>query len=268
MVVCYRCMNNNCEESRDESSFSIWTLFKKYDYQTALTYINTLTDEQLYKLRSGYSFAHTQVYYISSITPNYNEERYNALFILIKLSLLLPKNKFIKLISMGTQTDNKHTALHHLYENCVNPQKNNIKRCTDLFIRFGLKMNQKNSNGLSPNDYLQQKKQYGLFDEKIKKLTFDYKSIENDLKPIILETFYNEFEKCEKCNRIISYISDLEKINKNDFILKMKNNIDNIIKALNLRLQVNEYFKKSCKAEAKVIEAHEHIINIYKNLVN
>jgi hypothetical protein len=224
--------------------------------------------------KKGYTYLHLMSWFISYPCYKLKNQSRSALMFFKCLSECLDKDLFYKMLIQGTNENKTWTVLHCVYETCQNIYKTDICELVKILLRAGLSLDMPDDNGNTPN-MIYQKKNNKVIKTKVNIYTKKYKSAENIFIKYMIKDYKNNFNICERCGNLVSYLYDLDNFGKylksNDdknFLLKYGKLINNII--INRKMVTDTYKESDLNNEKQINQStisHEYVTNLYENLL-
>ncbi len=195
----------------------------------------------------GYTYPQWQIYYLSK-----NRHDYKSLHrSILHLFRVLSNYPFFKdMIRYGSKNDPLHHTLHHFtkYMDRVSYLQNEMMV---ILTENGLSMEDEDSDGMTPRDYLSNIRLHPEDLRRVNELTRLYKECER----VLFETI--AVRKCEMCNDAIAPYDDLSNISN----ISNNSQIQEIMK---LREECADIYRAyDCSSVAR----HQYIIDRYKNIL-
>lgn len=198
----------------------------------------------------GYTYPQWQIYYLSK-----NRHDYRALHrSVLHLFRIMSSYPFFKdMIRYGSKNDPLHHTLHHFtkYMDRVSYNQNEMLA---ILTENGLSLEDEDSDGMTPRDYLSNIR---LNQEDLKRaneLTRLYKERERVLFEAV------RVRRCEICNDAIAPYNDLSNISN---ICNISNN-SQIQEIMSLREECADIYRAY---NSSSVARHQYVIDIYKSLV-
>lgn len=262
MTICALCIDKTQQETNNIEK-DIWG-FYPYKYPTLFLmkrafdrFIKNI-DDGFYSSynEDGYTYAQ---WYVYSLGRNNHKNKILHKQTMWLFETLSTYPFFKNLIKLGKRDDQNHNSLHHFLKYLDNYTGNFYqKKIIDLFLGNGLSLEDEDNEGYSGYDYINEK----TLDQNDLLLTKEYTKKYKNLEKDLIEKIYTHLEKCENCNCIISMYND---ISQNPTICK--DHIETITKITESREKCINVFKKY-EFQCRGVERHEHIVDIYKNIIN
>lgn len=197
----------------------------------------------------GYTYSQWYVYFISKNYYRYKDLKKQTYWF---FQIMAGYDFFKKMVRIGKRDDALHTTLHHFLK-----YLDNFTWYTNKIIELlqdnGLKLEEEDGEGMSGNDYLAQHLLSPEDLEHSKKLTGEYKRLEESFYK---HPFFSDFKRCQRCHDFLDIYQEM--IRNKEKMKEMKVDIINIIKKRQECIDV--YLKyPNCENSTK---RHQYIVDL------
>lgn len=156
----------------------------------------------------GYTYSQWYVYFISKNYYRYKDLKKQTYWF---FQIMAGYDFFKKMVRIGRRDDALHTTLHHFLK-----YMDNFTWYTNKIIELlqdnGLKLEDEDGEGISGNDYLAQHLLCPEDLEHSKKLTGEYKRLEESFYK---HPFFSDFKRCQRCNDFLDKYQEMIKNKEN-----------------------------------------------------
>lgn len=197
----------------------------------------------------GYTYSQWYVYFISKNYYRYKDLKKQTYWF---FQIMAGYGFFKKMVRMGKRDDPLHTTLHHFLKYLDNFTWYTNK-IIDLLHDNGLQLEDEDGEGISGNDYLAQHLLSPEDLEHSKRITGEYKRLEESFYE---HPFFSDFKRCQRCNDFLDKYQEM--IRNKEKMKEMKPVIIDIIKK---RQECIDIYLKYPKCENST-KRHQYIVDL------
>lgn len=198
---------------------------------------------------NGYTYSQWYVYFISKNYYRYKDLKKQTYWF---FQIMAGYGFFKKMVRLGKRDDPLHTTLHHFLKYLDNFTWYTNK-IIDLLHDSGLQLEEEDGEGMSGNDYLAQHLLSPEDLEHSKKITGEYKRLE---ETFYKHPFFSDFKRCQRCNDFLDKYQEM--IRNKETMKEMKPLIIDIIKK---RQECINVYLKYPKCENST-RRHQYIVDL------